>query len=455
MLIVISDLHLTDGTTAANPHRTAIELLMRELEASIGAKGPTELRFLLLGDIYDLVRTDYWHSRLVPAIERPWGGKTLDPATGMNPFPGVETQFQDVLGRILPQPSSQALIDGIKALAEKSGLPTTVHYVRGNHDRVLNNFPSLERLIADAFAPVKVEFSNEFHGPEYALFARHGHQWDEHCHGWKFLTKVLDPRSKAKQFSPEAHRVMGIGEVVTAELMSGFVHYVTEQVGVADPFRALAAEVNNLRPMSDVVSWLTWMLDRSERFKDRYLPLAKESFGKALEDTLNCTLAREWDRVKRDLVLSGDLTDMLTKARWTMKRKKGLEWLQALIPVKEDVDSALTLLRGRREDGCSKGAASELSGKEIPAGVQYLLYGHTHGARQACVTAKRDGTVRMYVNTGTFLPLIERAADRGSFFRSNRMTFNLFYHKGEDVAHRRGDGPTMDVWDGMKRKDYL
>ena len=327
MLIAISDLHLADGTTAANPHQTAIELLMRELEANIGAKGPTELRFLLLGDIYDLVRTDYWHTRLVPADERPWGGKTLDRATGMNPSPAVETQFQDVLGRILAQPSSQALVEGIKGLAERSGLPTTVHYVRGNHDRVLNNFPSLERLIADAFAPVQVEFSNEFHGPEYALFARHGHQWDEHCHGWKFLTKVLDPRSKAKQFSPEAHRVMGIGEVVTAELMSGFVHYVTEQLGVAHPFRALVAEVNNLRPMSDVVAWLTWMLDRDSRFNAKYLPLAKESFAKALEDTLECTLAKEWDRVKRDLLLSGDLTDMLTKARWTIRRKKGLEWL--------------------------------------------------------------------------------------------------------------------------------
>lgn len=171
MLIAISDLHLTDGTTAANPHETAIELLMRELEASIGAKKPTELRFLLLGDIYDLVRTDYWHSRLVPADERPWGGKALDKATGMNPFPGVETQFQDVLARILPQPSSQALIGGIKQLAEKSGLPTTVHYIRGNHDRVLNNFPSLERQISETFAPVKVEFSNELHAPVRPLRA--------------------------------------------------------------------------------------------------------------------------------------------------------------------------------------------------------------------------------------------------------------------------------------------
>lgn len=136
MLIAISDLHLTDGTTAANPHETAIELLLRELETSIAAKGPTELRFLLLGDIYDLLRTDYWHSRLVPADERPWGGKALDQATGMNPFAGVETQFQDILGRILAQPGSQALADGIQRLAERSGLPTTVHYVRGNHDRV-------------------------------------------------------------------------------------------------------------------------------------------------------------------------------------------------------------------------------------------------------------------------------------------------------------------------------
>jgi hypothetical protein len=61
----------------------------------------------------------------------------------------------------------------------------------------------------------------------------------------------------------------------------------------------------------------------------------------------------------------------------------------------------------------------------------------------------------MYVNSGTFLPLIEHADDRKSFFRSNRMTFVCFYGDQENRATPRGDGPTMDVWDGMKRKDYL
>ncbi|HKP76525.1 MAG TPA: hypothetical protein VJT67_13435 [Longimicrobiaceae bacterium] len=456
MLVAISDLHLTDCSTSTNPHSTAIELLMKELEANLEAKEAKEIRFLLLGDIFDLVRTDYWHREAIPAGKRPWGG-TLDRATGMNTDPDVERQFQEVLAGVLRSQSSVALIDGIKKMAQ-GDLPTSVHYVRGNHDRVLNNFPSLEQQIVAAFHPVPVEFSNELHAPDYAVFARHGHQWDEQCHGWHFLTKVLDKRSKAKRFDPETYRVMAIGEVVTAELMSGFVFHVTEKLGPGNTFRDLCAEVNNVRPMQHAVAWLTWLLrdlDQNGEF-DTNIEAAKDAFRKALDGILDCSLAKEWDSVKRDWIFSGDLTDYLSKARAILNnRQRGLDWLQTLIRLFEGLQNALTAVTGHREDEYYKGAAGELGGKDLPAGVQYLLYGHTHSARQNCITAERNGSVKMYVNTGTFLPLIEHADDGKSYFRSNRMTFICFYRKDEDTSRRKGDGPTMDVWDGMKRKDYL
>jgi hypothetical protein len=76
-------------------------------------------------------------------------------------------------------------------------------------------------------------------------------------------------------------------------------------------------------------------------------------------------------------------------------------------------------------------------------------------ARQNCLSALPDGRVRMYVNTGTFLPLIERADDKKTFYRSHRMSYVTFCRDDEDRAHRRGGGPTMDVWEGLKRKDYV
>src|SRR6185436_6874058 len=211
--------------------------------------------------------------------------------------------------------------------------------------------------------------------------------------------------------------------------------------------------VNNVRPMQDAIAWLAWLLEREEFEKN--IEVAKEAFRKALDGTLDTTLAREWDRLKTDLIVGGDITDYLSKVRWALEHEKGLDWLQAVIRLGERLDAVLTTIRGHREDALYHGAAEELGGKDVPADVQYLLYGHTHTARQDCLTAQREGTVRMYVNTGTFLPLIEHADDHRSFFRSNRMTFICFYHDGEDRKTPRGPGPVMDVWDGMKRKDYL
>jgi UDP-2,3-diacylglucosamine pyrophosphatase LpxH len=455
MLVVISDLHLTDCSTAANPHSTAFDLLIDELKGSVDAKQPTEIQVVLLGDIFDLVRTSWWHRNAIPAGKRPWGG-TLDPKTAMNADTAeVERQFGEVLAGVLASPSSQTLVTKLKALRDIHGKPPRVTYVIGNHDRVLNNFPALQKQIARAFDPLEIRFTNLYTSDEYDVVARHGHEWDENCHGWDFLCKVLDKHSKVGRFDREAYQVMAIGEVVTAELMSGFVWNVEQALG-SDPkhaaFLQVVKDVNNLRPMTDVIRWMTWLTRQDEL--QEYLGVASAAFQQALADTLATSLAKQWDHLKTDLLVRGDLTDSLGWALRILRSHNGMDRLKGLTSVLEDAEKGLAAVRGHQEDDLYVGAKEELGGDDVPA-TRYLLYGHTHVARQVCFSADTAGGVRMYINTGTFLPLIERTADGKAFFRSNRMTFICFYRKDEDLSGRLGDGPTVDVWDGLKRKDYV
>lgn len=233
---------------------------------------------------------------------RPWRGRKLDRATGMNPDPGVERQFTEVLVKILGQASSKALIAGLKSLSTNDGLSARVTNVVGNHDRVLHNFPGLREQVAIAFSPLEIEFPTSFHSADYRMFGRHGHEWDPHCHGWSFLTKVLQPGFKVGRFDPAVYRVMAIGEVVTAELMGGFVHNVRRELPDDLELHRIVKEINNLRPMSDVIRWITW-LTKQDVVTGR-LDACTRAFRKALEDTLKTTLARQWDRVKRDFVVS-------------------------------------------------------------------------------------------------------------------------------------------------------
>ena len=109
MLVVISDIHLTDLSTAHNVHATAFDLMLQEIATAAQAKGAVELRVVLLGDIFDLVRTDFWHRTTTPD-QRPWGGD-LDPETGMNRDTAlIQTQFSKVLAGVLATPEAKALI---------------------------------------------------------------------------------------------------------------------------------------------------------------------------------------------------------------------------------------------------------------------------------------------------------------------------------------------------------
>ena len=209
MLVVISDIHLTDLSTAHNVHATAFDLMCKEITTAAQAKGAVELHVVLLGDIFDLVRTDFWHRTTTPD-QRPWGGD-LDPETGMNRNTAlIQTQFATVLAGVLATPEAKALITVLNGLSALTNLPTKVSYVVGNHDRVFNNFPALQQQVR-AVLP-GIEFANLFKADEYGVLARHGHEWDENCHGFTFYNKVLRPDGAPQlgRFDAKSYQIMAI-----------------------------------------------------------------------------------------------------------------------------------------------------------------------------------------------------------------------------------------------------
>jgi UDP-2,3-diacylglucosamine pyrophosphatase LpxH len=459
MLVVFSDTHISDGSTARNVHASAFSLLCDEIVAAADAKGAIEIHVVLLGDIFDLVRTDWWHRKTTMA-ERPWGGD-LDPATAMNKDSARnEAQFSAVLADILATPEAKALLDMLNGLSDRTEkkLPTYVTYVIGNHDRVFNNFPSLQQPVIQALTGVKqVTFTNVFRSPEYGVLGRHGHEWDENCHGWSFYNKVLRGKKPAvDRFSPEAYKVMAIGEVVTAELMSGLVHYARAAQPSNTPaytdFLDAFKDINNIRPMLDVFPWMEWFArDQLASYKGALF----EAMKKSLDGVLASSVARRWDELVTDLLLKGDLTDRLTLLR---KRILGSSFDQFRARV-----DALTKLQDLADkvtpdkDDYQAGADQEKEwakwGADPPGPIQFVLYGHTHRAKHVTFEASRDQRVRMYLNTGTLLPLIQRATGDG-FSTALQMTMAFFYRTEEDKDKRADAGPTLDLWNGIRRKAY-
>jgi UDP-2,3-diacylglucosamine pyrophosphatase LpxH len=448
MLVLVSDLHITDETTANNVNPEAFELLGAEIVDAAGRRGAREIHLVLLGDILDLVRSDYWHRHAIPMASRPWGG-TIDPLTGMNADrPAIEIQFQAVLGAILDSSTARALGATLAMLATGK-VPFRVTYVIGNHDRVLWNFPVLRDAVRVAL-PQVTAFVPGVESQEYGLVARHGHEWDEHTHGWRFRREVLRPGEPIDRFAPAAYETMAIGEAVTAELMSGLVFHAQAQGGPEGLVGQLR-EVNNLRPLLDVFAWLDWIAGGRLR---EHQELLHEALRRALEGLLESSLARQWDRLQTDYLVSGDLVDRLEQARTVLLgptfasfrgRVEALQRVQRLVPALQPADDGL--LAAARSEAVFQSALAE-------GGIQRVIYGHTHRARHDYFAADPEGAVRMYINTGTFLPLITRARDGRSFASAQQMTMVFAYRADEDRQGKRDGTTSIDIWNGSRRKLY-
>jgi UDP-2,3-diacylglucosamine pyrophosphatase LpxH len=448
MLCILSDLHFSDASVSHNVHPTAFtEVLFPDLAETARSKNASEINLILLGDIFDFVLTDFW-TCVVPAAERPWNG-TLDPDTAMNMQPAVEGRFLSVLDRIIANESTAAFLDSIAGLRKNAGgIDVTVTFVTGNHDRAIENYPSLKSRIRDAVdSSVELRFAQSFVAEEYAVAARHGHEWDEQCHAFDLYTKVLRPKSKVTRFDPAVYRVQTIGEVITAELMAGLVWRVRDSGVAGEAIAGRIMDAHLIRPMTDVFSWLEWY-GRNE-LTGRQKQILLRSLRESIQSVLDTSLARLWDDVTAEIFLfRGDITDRLQQLLRYIKGK-------TFNDLKRDVSlfGFFNGMFGGSKDDFTEGAKEEFQQGRLPAGVQYVVYGHTHEARSEYFSGTPDGTVRMYVNTGTFLPLIERARHQG-FARTHQMSMAYFYRADED-AERKSDGrPSMEFWCGKKRKEY-
>jgi UDP-2,3-diacylglucosamine pyrophosphatase LpxH len=447
MLVLVSDLHISDTTTAHNVNPEAIGLLAADMLETAGRRGAHEIHLVLLGDIFDLVRTDYWHRHGIPMVERPWGG-TLDPRTAMNARTElVEAQFSHVLAAILATDLAGELARHLGEIAERA--PLTVTYVLGNHERVLWNFPSLRRQISAAIPQIH-RFAAKIESAEYGVLARHGHEWDEHTHGWRLRREVLTPGSEAGRFDDETYRVMAIGEAVTAELMGGLIYHAGT-LGASPAVVDQLKEVNNLRPMLDVFAWLEW-LGGTKSGRDR--EILHRALQEALDGVLDTSLAKLWDRLTADVLVSGDLVDRLQQAR-SLLLGSGFDTFEGRVEALKTAQRLFPFL-SPTTDSLVEGAGEEEVLKLPRAGpIQRVIYGHTHRARHDYFSADQAGAVKMYVNTGTFLPLIERARDRRSFVNSIQMTMVYVYRADEDTERKAPNTTSLDIWNGIRRKQYI
>ncbi len=401
MLVLISDLHISDGSTGAILEPGAIDLVTDRLcdlayRASWRAGGtyqPIErIDLVLLGDVLDLVHSQRW----LAGTARPWN----DPlSTAVSET--VAGIVDDILRRnvetirrlrsLATEPTvsvPQADMSGQPLLgADELPVAVRTHYMVGNHDWMLHLASSQYDIIRHKVAH-HLGLAN-LHNQPFPHDASESEELLDTLRRHRALARhgdIFDPLSCS-----EDRDVSSLTDAISIELVGRFLAEVEGTIGADLPAAAIAGlkELDQIRPMLLVPAWIEGLLERT-------VPnLALRKQVKQLWDSLVDDPLLELEIVRqRNHFSPVNLIDALAGALKFSKRDSG-DWTGKTL-------RWLSSMHGAKSESYLVHALSEPDFRNRRA--RHIVYGHTHVPETLPLDASHaDGYVlnQTYFNVGT------------------------------------------------------
>ncbi len=435
MLVVISDIHLTDGSSGETIHAGAFRAFVENLQGSVqdacwradGSFVPVDrCDLVMLGDVLDVIRSDKWLS--APDGLRPWSGNDLIGDAVLRITRSILDHNAPALAHIKNLGGKVTVSDG---RGSSHDIPLYIHYFVGNHDWFLHvpgpAYDAARLAVCQAFGLAndpKKPFPHLLTEAEpglveliraHRLYMQHGDVYDE----MNFEAR------KGRDYS-------SLGDCIVVELVNRFPVAVQQELGLAPThpdFLALR-EIDNVRPLLAIPSWIQRDLRRSalsKLEKDQVMVV----WERLVDEFLDLSFVRELD------IWGFDKVDKLELG---LRVTGGLS-LRVLTAVSEKLNTltwADSLARyALKEDALTRGEAD------------FVAYGHTHSPETVSLDLVPFGNnvrEQVYFNTGTWRRVHQRCIrEPGSFeFGSfHVMTFVSFFRNGERAGRR------YEAWTGQ------
>ncbi len=373
MLVFLSDVHMTDGSSGLTIKPTAFRIFaenVRKLADSLRPNPPEEIRLVLLGDIFDIIRSTQWLS----VNARPWD----------NAGPGQEAMVQQILNGIIQKnKDSLAEFSGLRQWARQKDIPFGITYVMGNHDWLINRYAACRKSAAAALGIAGSEpFACQFFDPDYKIFARHGDIYDD--------------------FNYSGNRdASSLGDAIVIELLNKYPAQMTMRLKefveagavTADDAKWIGAqlrELDNIRPPYDAASWVLMVANKTQN------EAARRLIEKVWESCVDAFFEVPFIKAK-DRFMLPDMVDFLQIAlklsshmsKWTLEK---------LAELKEKY------FHDDPAGGYDKHAFAE---PKVRSGeASFVLYGHTHDhliiPMDQIPLPERKQQDKIYFNTGTW-----------------------------------------------------
>jgi UDP-2,3-diacylglucosamine pyrophosphatase LpxH len=393
MLAVVSDLHMTDRVTGSSVSDADLVALARELEGLQPRDEP--LTLLLLGDIVDLLRSEQW--------DRLW-----EDHHGAAPWSAVGPDFVGFEGGIQEPP----VLEIIKAIdtkyhgfftalaALKAARPTTIQYVIGNHDFMLQLSRRAREEVVRLFhldQPAAKPFPLEYLDETLDVYADHGHRHDDvNYHQWHQGRWAL-------------------GDGIVLRVVNRFAALARKELhltSTTDLGKAVD-EIDNVDPHFDIPLYVKWLADTL---------LTSENEQQKLRDAWR-------DTVSAFLQLP-DFQEKRYAAQAT-----AIKWARTLYGL-FDVNELSTHLRNIPFSLTRSGHIRQ--GHTVRTSAALRVFGHTH-APAVHPLPKVNGKRRCYVNTGTWRSSTARVVieDPAVDFAAQRVSTLLVVRGPGDFELRR------------------
>lgn len=436
MLIFISDLHLVDGS--AGEHHTPLRAFEYFFEDVIGiATKPSnqgkikEIKLVLLGDIFDLLRTEHWFEG-IKEDERPWGHQE----------DAIEAHALDILEKIATCKNVKTGVDNAEALkfirnrfkylkrSCKLDTPAVLGYIPGNHDRLINHqaYTKLRNKVRELLGLPQPDqdqlFPHHFFDPEYGVLARHGHEFDRYNY------------EGGTAFTQEDYQRVPIGDPITTELIARLPYELKRRLEV-EPIppkerqRLIAnfQEIENVRPLSAVIQWLLYQVSQTPDLKG----LIEDVVDAVIKSFNDLQFVKDWYAHHDQWRSPFDEADKIQMALYLLEKFK-------VFPTEKLLSLAI-----KTHDYFAKDYLLEVAPREFAYDdrVRYVVHGHTHDPLVMPIRI-RDAQEQVYLNTGTWRTRYQKSTQDASFVSWKNMTYLIFYKKGE----RDADFPTYETWTG-------
>lgn len=358
MLILVSDLHLTDTVAHSTFDAAAFGRTIRSVLREPASKGATDIRVVLLGDIFEILKSQLW----LDADVRPW-----EPPTDRH-----RATVRAIVERILA--ANGAFFAELRSLRDEHP-KVALTYVIGNHDLPLNTAMGTgsRAVVRQALGLPGGDalFPEAYDDQDHSLLAQHGHHWDD------------------------ANRYRGasiaIGDAIVIDVLTRLPIVFGKHLGL-DPNDALLRfvhEIDNVIPQTPyrMAKWLAGGLVALETS-------ARAHMNAALEEIAD-------DLVQR---IAGYETESPIGEWWVTV-------LKHLAGVFGPMRTALTLPAGASTPPpLARKVAFDLheSHRLDDMDYRYVVYGHTHIPDFRSIATSRGLTY--YLNCGTWRRL-HRAVD--------------------------------------------